>query len=130
MELGPQSITFAATADLGLKAEAKHTVTVDGLAELAFTIGQDKRTIETGTSSTYWVQVTNVGNKPDKDVQLAVQLPNGAVLKMSTHKSNIVPKGIKLYLMRSQKWANKDQYTYRFEVQHNQPDTGKNCAPN
>lgn len=44
VELGAQAIAFAATADLGLKAEAKHTVTVDGLAELAFTIGQDKRT--------------------------------------------------------------------------------------
>ena len=41
-------------------------VTVDGLAELAFTIGQDNGTIEVGASSTYSGQVTNVGLPTEK----------------------------------------------------------------
>lgn len=123
VELGPQSLSFIATADLGLKAEAKHTVNVDGLAELSFTIGQDKRTIETGTSSTYWVQLTNVGNKPDRDVQLAVQLPNGAVLKDVKAQVKYRAEGNQIVFDAVPEMRNKDQYTYRFEVQHNQPGT-------
>ncbi len=123
VELGSQSISFTATADLGLKAEAKHTVAVDGLAELAFTIGQDKRTIETGTTSTYWVQITNVGNKPDKDVQLAVQLPSGAVLRDVNAQVKYRAEGNQLLFDAVPEMRNKDQYTYRFQVQHNQPGT-------
>ncbi|MDX1927508.1 MAG: hypothetical protein SFV81_13385, partial [Pirellulaceae bacterium] len=83
VERGTQVLTLNATADLELSAEAKGQVVVEGLAELAFTIGQDNGTIEVGSSSTYTVQVTNIGNNPDKDVRLAVQLPAGAqVLKV------------------------------------------------
>jgi uncharacterized repeat protein (TIGR01451 family) len=123
VDLGAQSISFAATADLGLKAEAKHTVTVDGLAELAFTIGQDKRTIETGSSSTYWVQVTNVGNKPDKDVQLVVTLPPGSVLKDINAQVKYRAEGNQIFFDPVPEMRNKDQSTFRFEVQHNQPGT-------
>jgi uncharacterized repeat protein (TIGR01451 family) len=123
VDLGAQSISFAATADLGLKAEAKHTVTVDGLAELAFTIGQDKRTIETGSSSTYWVQITNVGNKPDKDVQLVVTLPPGSVLKDINAQVKYRAEGNQIFFDPVPEMRNKDQATFRFEVQHNQPGT-------
>ncbi len=123
VELGPQSISFSSTADLGLKAEAKHTVSVDGLAELAFTIGQDKRTIETGASSTYWVQVTNVGNKPDKDVRLAIRLPGGSVLRDVNAQVKYRVEGNQIFFEPIPEMRNKDQITYRFEVQHNQPGT-------
>jgi uncharacterized repeat protein (TIGR01451 family) len=124
VELGPQAIAFTATGDLGLKAEAKGTVTVDGLAELAFTIGQDNGTIETGASSTYSVQVTNVGNKADKDVRLAVQLPNGSkLLKVVDAQVNYREEGNQIIFDPIPEMRNKDQYTYRFQIQHNQPGT-------
>lgn len=123
VELGQQSLSFSASADLGLKAEAKHTVTVDGLAELAFTLGQDKRTIETGASSTYWVQITNVGNKPDKDVRLSVLLPTGAVLKDVNAQVKYHAEGNTIVFDPVLEMRNKDQHTYRFVVQHTQPGT-------
>ncbi len=124
VELGPQAIAFAATADLGLKAEAKGTVTVDGLAELAYTIGQDNGTIETGATSTYSVQITNVGNKADKDVRLAVQLPNGSrLVNVPDAQVNHRTEGNQIIFDPIPEMRNKDQYTYRFQVQHNQPGT-------
>ena len=65
VELGPQVLTLAANGDLGITAEAQSQVEVQGLAQLAFTIGQDNGTIEVGATSTYSVQVTNIGNKPE-----------------------------------------------------------------
>ena len=123
VELGPQAIAFAATADLGLKAEAQGTVTVDGLAELAYTIGQDNGTIETGATSTYSVQITNVGNKADKDVRIAVQLPNGSRLVNVDAQVNHRAEGNQIIFDPIPEMRNKDQYTYRFQVQHNQPGT-------
>lgn len=124
VELGPQAIAFTATGDLGLKAEAKGTVTVDGLAELAFTIGQDNGTIETGASSTYSVQITNVGNKADKDVRLVVQLPNGSkLLNVVDRQVNYHVEGNQIIFDPIAEMRNKDQYTYRFQIQHNQPGT-------
>ncbi len=80
VELGPQGIRISATGDLGISAEAKGQVVVEGLSELAFTIGQDNGTVEVGATTTYAVQVSNVGNQSDKNVQLQIQLPEGAKL--------------------------------------------------
>ena len=123
VELGPQQISFLASADLGLKAEAKHTVTVEGLAELAFTLGQDRRTIETGATATYYVQITNVGNKPDRDVSLSIALPAGAVLKDVHAQVKHRVEGNTLVFEPVAEMRNKDQHTFRFEVQHTQPGT-------
>ena len=123
VELGPQSIAFAANGDLGLKAEAKGTVNVEGLAELAYTIGQDNGTIETGASSTYSVQITNVGNKSDKDVRLAVQLPSGSQLINVDAQVEYRLEGSQIIFEPIPEMRNKDQFTYRFQIQHNQPGT-------
>ncbi len=122
VELGPQLIKFNATGDLGVSAEAKGQVMVDGLAELAFTIGQDNGTVEVGATTTYSVQVTNVGNKPDKEVQLLVQLPNGAELVPGGVNAPVEwrAEGNKLIFAPLPEMRNRDQHTFRFQVQHNQ----------
>lgn len=122
VELGPQLIKFNATGDLGVSAEAKGQVMVDGLAELAFTIGQDNGTVEVGATTTYSVQVTNVGNKPDKEVQLLVQLPNGAELVPGGVNAPVEwrAEGNKLIFAPLPEMRNRDQQTFRFQVQHNQ----------
>ncbi len=122
IDLGPQVITFAANAALGASAEAKYQVRVDGLAELAYTIGQDNGTIEIGATSTYSVQVTNVGNKPDKNVQLSVQLPAGAQLvDVDAQGIEYRAEGNRLIFAPIAEMQNKDQRTFRFELRHQQP---------
>jgi len=120
VERGTQVLTLSATADLGITTEAKGQVVVEGLAELAFTIGQDNGTIETGSSSTYTVQVTNIGNSPDKDVSLAVQLPAGAqVLKVDAPVRYRAEEN-QILFEPIPEMRNKDQHTFRFQVKHTQ----------
>lgn len=123
VEAGPQVITFNATGDLNISAEAKWQMTVDGLAELAFTIGQDNGTIEVGASTTYSVQITNVGNKLDKDIKLVVQLPQGAELLAVDSQVEYRLEGAQLVFAPLAELRSKDQYTYRFQIRHQQPGT-------
>ncbi len=123
VELGPQAISLIAVGDLQLRAEAKAQVMVDGLADLAYTVGQDNGTIEVGATSTYSVQITNMGNKSDKDVRLAVQLPSGAKLVDVKAQVPHRAEGNQILFDPIPEMRNKDQYTYRFQVQHTQPGT-------
>lgn len=122
VDLGPQVITFSAEADLEISTETKTQVNVDGLSELAFTIGQDDGTIEAGAVSTYSVQIANVGNKSDSNVQLSVELPRGAELV------SVVNAPVEYRVAANQvvfapiaEVKHKDQYTYRFQIRHKQP---------
>lgn len=125
VEPGQQVLTFSAKGDLGIAAEAKSQVMVDGLAELEFTIGQDNGTIEVGATSTYSVQITNVGNKPDKDVQLAVELPSGSELLAVKAPVQYQTDGRRILFAPIAEMRNKDQLTYRFEIRHNQAGSQK-----
>jgi hypothetical protein len=69
------------------------------------------------------VQITNVGNKPDKDVSLSVILPKGSVLKDVNAQVKYRTEGNLIVFDPVPEMRNKDQYTYRFEVQHTQPGT-------
>ncbi len=120
VERGTQVLTLNATADLGLSTEAKTQVVVEGLAELAFTIGQDNGTIEVGSSSTYTVQVTNIGNNPDKDVRLAVQLPAGAQVLKVDAPVRYRAEGSQILFEPIPEMRHKDQHTFRFQVKHTQ----------
>ncbi|MCA9130633.1 MAG: DUF11 domain-containing protein [Planctomycetales bacterium] len=80
VEQGDQALSLKVAADLGMAADATTQLTVEGHAELDFTIEQDDGSIETGTTTTYTVTVHNVGSMPDRDVRLAVKLPQGSDL--------------------------------------------------
>ena len=125
VELGAQMISFAGQGDLGIQAEAKHQVSVEGLAELAFSIGQDNGTIEVGASSTYTVELSNVGNKPDRNVRLQVELPPGTKLLAVDAPTEDRMQGQTLVFAPIAELGHNDRYRYRFQVQHNQPGTQK-----
>ncbi len=119
IQLGPQVVRFNATGDLGITADAKAQVTVAGLAELAFTIGQDNGTVEVGATTTYAVQVTNVGNQPDKNVQLVVQLPEGTKLLQVDAPVEYRVEAGRIVFAPVSEMRNRDTKTFRFQIQHN-----------
>jgi uncharacterized repeat protein (TIGR01451 family) len=121
VQAGSQVIRFNANADLGIAADAKAQVTVAGLAELAFTIGQDNGTVEIGASTTYAVQVTNVGNQPDKNVLLQVQLPEGSKLLQVDSPVEYRIEGSRVSFAPLAEMRSRDVQTFRLQVQHNQP---------
>ncbi|MBX3420245.1 MAG: DUF11 domain-containing protein [Pirellulaceae bacterium] len=119
VQLGQQVVRFNATGDLNISAEAKAQVTVSGLAELSFTIGQDNGTVEVGATTTYAVQVTNIGNQPDKNVQLQVQLPEGTKLLQVDAPVEYRVEPNRITFAPVAEMRNRDVKTFRFQVQHN-----------
>ncbi len=53
-------------------------VRIEGQSELAFSIEDDNDPIETDGQTTYLVRLTNVGTRIDEDVQVMIELPQGA----------------------------------------------------
>jgi uncharacterized repeat protein (TIGR01451 family) len=119
VELGPQGIRVNASGDLGITAEAKGQVLVEGLSELAFTIGQDNGTVEVGATTTYAVQISNIGNQSDKNVQMVVQLPEGAKLIRVDAAVEHREESGRLIFAPIGEMRSRDAQTFRFQVQHN-----------
>jgi uncharacterized repeat protein (TIGR01451 family) len=121
VERGPQVISMNVKADLGVTAEATGQVDVEGLSEMEFTIGQEQGTIEIGTSTVYTVQITNMGNIPDRNVRLAVLLPDGAQLvRVIDAPVQAQSSGNQVLFQPIDEMRTKDQRNFRFEVRHNQ----------
>jgi uncharacterized repeat protein (TIGR01451 family) len=124
IELGSQVISFNASGNLGINAEAKSELTVNGLADLAFSIAQDNSTIEAGATTTYSVTVKNVGTRPDKNVQLAVELPPQAeMVAVINAPADHQVKDRQLVFAPLAEMRSNDQHVYRFQVRHHQPGT-------
>ena len=80
---GQQSVTIDARADLGVVAKSERSLTVEGFAELSFSITNPGGPIELGSESIYEIRVTNDGSKPDSNVRVQLQLPAGLELLQS-----------------------------------------------
>ncbi|MFK8114329.1 MAG: CARDB domain-containing protein [Rubripirellula sp.] len=77
VEEGEQAIRMNARADLGVVAKNERRMTVEGFSELNFSIKNSGGPIELGSETTYEIRVTNIGSKPDTNVQLQLRLPQG-----------------------------------------------------
>jgi uncharacterized repeat protein (TIGR01451 family) len=119
VELGPQNIRVNATGELGISAEAKGQMVVEGLSELAFTIGQDNGTVEVGAITTYSVQISNVGNQSDKNVQLQIAIPEGAKLLRVDAPGDHREEPGRLVFAPIGEMRSRDVKTLRFQLQHN-----------
>jgi uncharacterized repeat protein (TIGR01451 family) len=119
IELGSQAIRLQAKGDLGISAEAKGQMVVEGLSELTFTIAQDNGTVEAGASTTYSVQISNVGNQSDKNVQLQVQIPEGAKLLKVDAPVDYREEPGRLTFAPIGEMRSRDVKTIRFQIQHN-----------
>lgn len=80
VEMGNQPLLFQATADLNAQSKTEATINVEGLSELSFSIADDNDPVEIDGETTYSVKVTNSGTRADAQVQLVVELPQGATL--------------------------------------------------
>ncbi len=77
IEPGNHKLKTDGRADLGLTGGCEHEVAVEGLAELAFTVSDVADPIEVGSDTAYEIRVQNKGSKPDTDIQLVADLPEG-----------------------------------------------------
>jgi|694.fasta_scaffold18536_9 uncharacterized repeat protein (TIGR01451 family) len=80
VDMGAQALRFQVAADLNAQAQTEATVNVEGLSELSFTISDDNDPVEVEGETNYSIKVSNSGTRADAEVQLVVELPNGAQL--------------------------------------------------
>ena len=80
VETGEQVIKINANADLSTLAQTERKMTVEGFADLGFSITNPKGPIEIGAETTYDIVVQNSGSKPDTNIKVQVLLPAGLEL--------------------------------------------------
>ncbi|MFN9984343.1 MAG: hypothetical protein ACK52S_02210, partial [Pirellula sp.] len=103
----------------GVRASpAEREVQVEGQSELTFNIDDDNDPIETQGVTTYTVQVTNIGTRPDTDVQLMVELPDGTSLEQVSSPLKYQTNGRSVVFASLASLPSKDQLTVKISVRH------------
>lgn len=93
-------------------------VQVEGQSELAFSVADDNDPIERDGSTTYVIQVSNSGTKPDADVALVVELPEGASAEQIHAPVNYRVQGRLIVFEPITTLQPREQQTYRVAVKH------------
>ncbi len=75
IEVGEQKMRVQGKAQQGLADEKDQTITVEGIAALAFDVQASDEAIEIGGETTYQIHVVNQGSKAASNVQIAALLP-------------------------------------------------------
>jgi len=123
VEEGDFVLRTQATAD-SIRAEAvEKPVHVEGQSELVFSIEDDNDPIETDGKTTYIVKILNTGTRVDNDVQLSIDLPDGAIVDQidAPVDYQASPRSIQFSPIAQMK--SKDQQSIRFVVRHTREGT-------
>ena len=119
---GARAIQLEAKADLGAIAKNEHQVTVDSLAELAFSINDSADPIEVGTETTYEIKVTNSGSRADSNVQVQLQIPPGLEVLSADADAQQLGNGVIAFTPRNQLEPNAEM-VYRIKTRGRQQGT-------
>lgn len=93
-------------------------VQVEGQSELYFSIADDNDPIERDGLTTYIVKVSNSGARPDSDVSLIVELPEGASVEQVHAPVDYRVEGRTVVFAPIANLQPRDQQTYRLSVRH------------
>jgi uncharacterized repeat protein (TIGR01451 family) len=102
VETGEQAIQIEARADLGVIAKSERTMNVEGFAELTFAISNAGGPIEVGAETNYEIHVTNSGSKPDSNVRVQLQLPQGLELVSTNGDAGTDGRGLVAFQPKAQ----------------------------
>jgi uncharacterized repeat protein (TIGR01451 family) len=102
-----------------VRAEAiDKKVQVEGQSELAFSVEDENDPIEKDGLTTYVIRVTNSGTRPDNDVQMVIDLPEGASVDQIHAPVNYQASGRSVVFAPIQQLQPRDQQTYRLSIRH------------
>ncbi|XZE22381.1 hypothetical protein SH449x_002306 [Pirellulaceae bacterium SH449] len=93
-------------------------VQVEGQSELYFSIADDNDPIERDGLTTYIVKVSNSGARPDSDVSLIVELPEGASVEQVHAPVDYRVEGRTVVFAPIANLQPRAQQTYRLSVRH------------
>ena len=115
VEAGEQIIKIKADADLGIAANSERKMTVEGFADLGFSITNPKGPIEIGAETTYEITVNNRGSKPDTNVRLQVMISAGLELISVDGEAGTDGNGLVAFQPKPQ-LAPGQEFKYRLRV--------------
>ncbi len=108
----------------GIRSEtAQKPVRVEGQSELTFTIEDDNDPIETDGKTTYLVKISNIGTRVDKNVELAIDLPEGAIVEQVDAPVDYKVSQRNVVFAPISQIQAKDRHTIRLSVRHTREGT-------
>lgn len=123
VEEGSFMLRMQSAAD-GIQAEtAQKPVRVEGQSELTFSIEDDNDPIETDGKTTYIVKISNIGTRVDKNVELAIDLPEGAIVEQIDAPVDYKASQRNIVFAPIAQIKAKDRFAIRFSVRHTREGT-------
>lgn len=108
----------------GLRADpVEREVLVEGQSELVFDIDDDNDPIETSGVTTYSVKINNIGTRPDQEVRLVIEIPDGAVVEQVYAPMKYQASGRQIVFASIPSLASKEQVVVKVAVKHGREGT-------
>ncbi len=123
VEEGDFVLRMQANADSIRADSIEKPVRVEGQSELAFTIEDDNDPIETEGKTTYVVKIVNTGTRVDNEVQLTIDLPEGATVEHVDAPVNYQVSQRAIQFSPIPQMKSKDQQAIRVVVRHTREGT-------
>jgi hypothetical protein len=98
-------------------------VFVEGQSELVFDIDDDNDPIETNGVTTYSVKINNIGTRPDQEVRLVIEIPDGAVVEQVYAPMKYQASGRQIVFASIPSLASKEQVVVKVAVKHGREGT-------
>jgi uncharacterized repeat protein (TIGR01451 family) len=109
-------LKLQAEAD-GIRANpVQQNVSVEGQSELAFTVEDDNDPIEIDGETMYTIHIANIGTRPDQNVELLIELPDGASVGDVSAPVGYKQSGNQLIFEPIAEMKAKDQQSVRFTL--------------
>lgn len=123
VEEGRFSIAMTSDGE-GVRAEpTEREVVVEGQSELTFEIDDDNDPIEVAGMTTYSIRINNIGTRPDAQVRLVVEAPEGAAIEQVNSPMKYEVNGRQVMFAPIPSLASKQQVVVKVGVKHTREGT-------
>ena len=118
VEEGRFAIAMTTDAE-GVRADpTEREVLVEGQSELTFEIDDDNDPIEVAGLTTYSIRINNIGTRPDTEVRLAVEAPEGTTIEQVSSPMKYQVSGRQVIFAAIPSLASKQQVVVKVGVKH------------
>lgn len=123
VEEGRFAIAMTTDAE-GVRADpTEREVLVEGQSELTFEIDDDNDPIEVAGMTTYSVRINNIGTRPDTEVRLAIEAPEGTTIEQVSSPMKYQVSGRQVIFAAIPSLASKQQVVVKVGVKHTREGT-------
>jgi uncharacterized repeat protein (TIGR01451 family) len=123
VEEGRFAIAMTTDAE-GVRADpTEREVLVEGQSELTFEIDDDNDPIEVAGMTTYSVRINNIGTRPDTEVRLAIEAPEGSTIEQVSSPMKYQVSGRQVIFAAIPSLASKQQVVVKVGVKHTREGT-------